>query len=330
MKGRFGRSSNERVLAAVFAALFVAFSFMEETFFSVPNIMNLFSQMVIIGLLTIGMAASMISGGMDLSIGALCSLNTVVLATLIGTRAAGVGLSMLAALAVTLACGAFNGVMIGYFKINSMLVTLGTQSLFTGIGLVLSHGITISIPTDKFALFGRTRIFGVIPFQILILAAVVGLAVLLFGRTITGRRIYLIGSNTEVARFAGINIPRNIILNYVFSAAMAFLAALVMASRVSSGRADIAAAQVLKAVSASVFGGVSTLGGIGSIGGAVMGAAVITLITNGMDMMNLSTYWQQISTGAMLLIVLAFRHRRRKEAAVRRQKVLTGQGQLDK
>ena len=86
----------------------------------------------------------------------------------------------------------------------------------------------------------------------------------------------------------------------------------MITSRVSSGRADVAAAQVLKAVSASVFGGVSTLGGIGTMGGAILGAAVITLVINGMDMMNISTFWQQISTGILLLIVLALRHARRK------------------
>jgi len=109
-----------------------------------------------------------------------------------------------------------------------------------------------------------------------------------------------------------VNIPRNIIYTYVFSASMAFLAALVITSRVSSGRADVAAAQVLKAVSASVFGGVSTLGGIGTIGGAVLGAAVITLVVNGMDMMNISAFWQQIATGVLLLIILTFRHARRR------------------
>lgn len=101
-------------------------------------------------------------------------------------------------------------------------------------------------------------------------------------------------------------------MTYIFSAVYAFLGAIVLASRVASGRADVAAALVLKSVSAAVFGGVSTLGGIGSMAGAILGVAVIQIITNGMDMMNLSTYIQQISIGAMLLIVLAFRHRKRK------------------
>ena len=312
MKKLFERNKSEKVLAAIFLVLFIIFSFTSKQFLSLENVMNLFSQMTTLGLLTVGMAASMISGGMDLSIGANCSLCTVLLATFVGTKSMNTGAALLIVLALVLLCGMFNGILIGYCKINSMLVTLGTQSLFTGIGLVVSKGVTVSIPTSRFGLFGRYMVFGVIPFQILILVAAVVAAVLIYSYLIPGRRIYLLGANPQVARFAGINIPKNIIFTYMFSSICAFLAALVMTSRVSSGRADVAAALVLKAVSAAVFGGVSTLGGIGTMIGAMLGVAVITIISNGMDMMNLSTYIQQISTGAMLLIVLAFRHYRRK------------------
>ena len=306
------RHKNELIMGLVFAVLFLVFSLGGNNFFSLTNIMNLFSQMAILGLLTLGISASMISGGLDLSIGALCSLGTVLLSTLIGVYNMSVAPAVLLVLTATLLCGMFNGFLVGYLKINSMLVTLGTQSLFTGIGLVVSKGITVSMPNDRFELFGRHRIGGIVPFQIVILLVAVMISILIFNYTAFGRRIYLIGSSPVVARFSGMNLKRNILLVYVFSAFMAFLAALVITSRASSGRADIAAAQVLKAVSASVFGGVSTLGGIGTLGGAILGAAVIILVVNGMDMMNISSFWQQISIGGLLLIVLALRHARRR------------------
>ena len=140
----------------------------------------------------------------------------------------------------------------------------------------------------------------------------IGLAVLVFSYLIAGRRIYLIGASPEVARFAGINLRKNLFLTYMFCAAMAFLASLVFASKISAGRADVADSLLLKTVSASVFGGVSTLGGIGTLGGAMLGVAVITLISNGLDMINASSYLQQVVIGAMLLIVLAYRHARKK------------------
>ena len=310
MKTLFKKHKNESVLAAIFIVLFIIFSFASKNFFKLSNIMNLFAQMATLALLTLGMAASMISGGMDLSIGAVCSMCTVLCATFIGTMNMNIPLALLITLVIAVACGLFNGFLIGYCKINSMLVTLGTQSLFTGIGLVISKGQTVPIPTDRFALFGRTKIFGFLPVDILVIILGFVLAVLIFSYLIPGRRIYLIGANTEVARFAGINISLNIMLTYVVCAVYAFLGAIVLASRVASGRADVASALVLKSVSAAVFGGVSTLGGIGSMAGAMLGVLVIQIITNGMDMMNFSTYIQQISIGVVLLVVLAFRHRK--------------------
>ena len=274
--------------------------------------MGLFSQMVELGLLTLAMAASMLSGGMDLSISAICSLCTVMLGIFIGRAGMPNAVAVLLTLVIALLCGAFNGFLVGYLKVNSMLATLGTQSLFAGIGLVVSNGVTVSIPNTTFALFGRTKLFGFFPLQILLLLLAIVVAVLVFNYLIVGRRIYLIGSSLEVARFSGINLRKNLFITYMFSAVMAFVASLVFASKISSGRADVADGLLLKTVSASVFGGVSTLGGIGTIGGAMLGVAVITIISNGLDMINASSYLQQVVIGALLLIVLAFRHAKKK------------------
>lgn len=306
------KNKNEIVLALIFVLIFLVFSLISKHFFTLTNVMGLFSQMVELGLLTLAMAASMLSGGMDLSISAICSLCTVMLGVFIGRVGMPDAVAVLLTLAVALLCGAFNGFLVGYLKVNSMLATLGTQSLFAGIGLVISNGVTVSIPNTTFALFGRTKLFGFFPLQILMLFLAIVASVLVFNYLIVGRRIYLIGSSVEVARFSGINLRKSLFITYMFSAAMAFVASLVFASKISSGRADVADGLLLKTVSASVFGGVSTLGGIGTIGGAMLGVAVITIISNGLDMINASSYLQQVVIGALLLIVLAFRHARKK------------------
>ena len=306
------KNKNEIVLALIFVLIFLVFSLISKHFFTLTNVMGLFSQMVELGLLTLAMAASMLSGGMDLSISAICSLCTVMLGVFIGRVGMPDAVAVLLTLAVALLCGAFNGFLVGYLKVNSMLATLGTQSLFAGIGLVISNGVTVSIPNTTFALFGRTKLFGFFPLQILMLFLAIVASVLVFNYLIVRRRIYLIGSSVEVARFSGINLRKNLFITYMFSAAMAFVASLVFASKISSGRADVADGLLLKTVSASVFGGVSTLGGIGTIGGAMLGVAVITIISNGLDMINASSYLQQVVIGALLLIVLAFRHARKK------------------
>ncbi|MGM9557732.1 MAG: ABC transporter permease [Oscillospiraceae bacterium] len=306
------KNKNEIVLALIFILIFLVFSLISKHFFTLTNVMGLFSQMVELGLLTLAMAASMLSGGMDLSISAICSLCTVMLGIFIGRAGMPNAVAVLLTLVIALLCGAFNGFLVGYLKVNSMLATLGTQSLFAGIGLVVSNGVTVSIPNTTFALFGRTKLFGFFPLQILLLLLAIVAAVLVFNYLIVGRRIYLIGSSLEVARFSGINLRKNLFITYMFSAAMAFVASLVFASKISSGRADVADGLLLKTVSASVFGGVSTLGGIGTIGGAMLGVAVITIISNGLDMINASSYLQQVVIGALLLIVLAFRHAKKK------------------
>lgn len=306
------KNKNEIVLALIFILIFLVFSLISKHFFTLTNVMGLFSQMVELGLLTLAMAASMLSGGMDLSISAICSLCTVMLGIFIGRAGMPNAVAVLLTLVIALLCGAFNGFLVGYLKVNSMLATLGTQSLFAGIGLVVSNGVTVSIPNTTFALFGRTKLFGFFPLQILLLLLAIVAAVLVFNYLIVGRRIYLIGSSLEVARFSGINLRKNLFITYMFSAVMAFVASLVFASKISSGRADVADGLLLKTVSASVFGGVSTLGGIGTIGGAMLGVAVITIISNGLDMINASSYLQQVVIGALLLIVLAFRHVKKK------------------
>lgn len=306
------KNKNEIVLALIFILIFLVFSLISKHFFTLTNVMGLFSQMVELGLLTLAMAASVLSGGMDLSISAICSLCTVMLGIFIGRAGMPNAVAVLLTLVIALLCGAFNGFLVGYLKVNSMLATLGTQSLFAGIGLVVSNGVTVSIPNTTFALFGRTKLFGFFPLQILLLLLAIVAAVLVFNYLIVGRRIYLIGSSLEVARFSGINLRKNLFITYMFSAVMAFVASLVFASKISSGRADVADGLLLKTVSASVFGGVSTLGGIGTIGGAMLGVAVITIISNGLDMINASSYLQQVVIGALLLIVLAFRHAKKK------------------
>ncbi len=306
------RYKNELVLLGVFLVLFIIFSIASKHFLSLTNVMSLFSQMVELGLLTLGMAASMISGGMDLSLGALTSFCTVMLSVFIGKLFLPEGAAFFIVLAIAILFGCFNGFLVGYLNIQSMLATLGTQSLFKGLGLVISNGVTVGIPNTQFAVFGRVKLWGFFPFQIILLVIAAVIAIIIFNRTMIGRRIYLIGSNPTVAKFAGINIKKNIFFTYVFSACMGFIASLVFTSKISAGRSDVADPLLLKAVCASVFGGVSSLGGIGNISAALCGVAVITIISNGLDMINASSYLQQVVIGGLLLIVLAFRHARKK------------------
>ncbi|NLJ40614.1 MAG: ABC transporter permease [Clostridiales bacterium] len=300
-------NNNEAVLALFAVLLFIGFSFSSPYFFKLSNLMQVSAQLVELGLLTLAMSASILSGGMDLSIGAMASLFTVLLAIFMGVMEIPMWTAILMTLGIAILCGALNGFLCGYLKINSMLATLGTQALFTGIGLVISKGVTIQCINEKFFFFGQGRIGGLLPFQTIILIVVALLSYVLFSLTRWGRRVYLIGSSTEVAKFAGINLERNIMLVYIYSAIMSFASAIIIASRISGGRADVAVPLVLQSVSAAVFGGISIKGGTGNVLGAMIGVVIFTLVSNGMNMIGASQFLQQIIIGSILLIVLMFR-----------------------
>jgi ribose/xylose/arabinose/galactoside ABC-type transport system permease subunit len=287
------------VLLAFLVLLIVLFSILSSSFLRFGNLLQISAQMVELALLTIGMSVCVISGGFDLSIGSLAGLGSVCLAMMISS-----GMSMwLAILLVGLAlvlCGAFNGLLIGYLNINPLLVTLGTSSVFTGIAMGVSSGRAVSGLPDIFFFFGQGYV-GFIPFQVIVLVIVLFLSIVLLNYTPWGRKVYLIGSNPKVARFAGINLGWNTMLVYVYSAFLAFLASVVLTSRLATGRADLGSVYVLPAVSAAVFGGIKVSGGSGSVLGAIIGVATFAVISNGFNMLDLSQYAQQIVVGVILI-----------------------------
>lgn len=299
--------SSELLLPLLFLALFVFFSIATEHFFQLSNIMLLFAQMVELGLLTMAMSVSIISGGMDLSIGTLASLCTVLFAIFMGVMGIPMVPAVLMVLAIAIVGGMINGFMVGHLKVTAMLATLGTSSMFTGIGMLITSGATVVNPNPSFSFIGQYKIGGIIPFQLIIFGIAIFMAYVLFGYTRWGRRIYMIGSNPEVARFAGINIKKDLLRVYLFSAVMACMAGMVLASRVSSGRADIADSMVLRTVAASVLGGISINGGSGRLTGAMMGVAIFAIISNGLSMMRVSSFLLQVIIGGILLLVLVLR-----------------------
>lgn len=301
---------NEISLLVITIVLVIFFSALSGSFFRISNLMQISAQMVELALLTLGMSICIISGGFDLSIGAMTGLGSVCLAMLLE---AGVGmwLTILLVLLILMVCGLLNGFLIGFRKINPLLVTLGTSSVFTGVALVCSEGRAVSGLPEKFFIFGQCYL-GVVPYQDLLLISVLVFSIICLNFTKWGREVYLIGSNPEVARFAGINCSLNLLLVYVYSAALAFLAALVLTSRLATGRADLGNAYVLQSVSAAVFGGIKISGGSGNLFGAILGVIIFAIISNGFNLLDFSQYAQEIVIGGIFIAVLAYRMRQTK------------------
>ncbi len=302
--------SNAFVLLLLMLAVIIVFGSLNHKFFIPANIAQYLNSGVVLGFLAFGLSATIISGNFDFSIGAMCGFGTVIIAQFM-TMGMPVGLALLLSLLILVLFGAFNGLLVGVLKIPGMLATLGTSSLYYGIALAMTGGQAISVMgiegSEIYQFFGKSDM-GTLPFGMIMLAIVFVISLLLLNYSRWGRRLYLIGSSNEAARFAGINIKKDVLLAHVYSAIMCFLGAIVLGARMASGRADVGDPYVLDAVSAAVFGGVSIKGGEGGITGALLGVLIFSLLTSGFTMINMSQYYRQVVTGALLIIVLFFRN----------------------
>jgi ribose/xylose/arabinose/galactoside ABC-type transport system permease subunit len=302
--------TNEFVLLLLLFAIVIYFGSINNRFLRPANIIQYLNSNVVLGLLTFGLSATIITGNLDFSIGSMVGFGTVAIAQLI-TWGLPIAIAFLITLILLIGFGALNGYIVGYLKIPGMLATLGTSSLIYGIALVFTGGQTISVinttSADAYRFFGKSDI-GKIPFAMVLLAVVFIISYILMHHTRFGRKLFLIGENPEAARFSGINQKKMVFLAHIYSAVMCFLGAVILGSRMASGRADVGSPFVLEAVSAAVFGGISIKGGKGSLTGALLGVLIFALLTSGFTMIDLSQYYRQVTTGILLIIVLLTRN----------------------
>lgn len=299
----------ELVLVVVILMLGVVFSILSNSFLSANNIIGILRKSTELMLLTFGMAGAIIAGGTDLSIGALCSLDTVLIAFFHVNAGLPVFLALVVACILSLLIGVINGVVIGCLKVAPMLATLGMQAVLLGLGLVITSGSVISGLPDWYIAFGNSRAFGIIPYQLFLLIPIAVFMYLLYSRTRLGRQIYLVGTNAQVAEFSNISVKWTIIKVYMLSALMAFFASVVLSSRLASGRPDIATSYLMPAIGAAVVGGVSMQGGKGSILGCALGVILFMVISNGLLQFipQNATFYESVVTGAMILGILSYR-----------------------
>jgi inositol transport system permease protein len=293
------------------------FAVMEPRFLSSINLFNVMRQVSITGLLAIGMTFVILTAGIDLSVGSLLAFAGLVAAAVakggmqdrftVGDAAIGYGwpLAALAAIAVGLAGGLLQGVAITRLKVPAFVVTLGGMSVFRGAALLFAAGGPISGFQPEFAWWGQGRIGPVpVPVIIFLVAAIIAHIVLRYTRY--GRRVYAVGGNPEAARLAGLNVNNVICSVYVIMGFFAGLGAFVLAARLNSAEAVAGTGYELTVIASVVIGGTSLFGGSGSIFGTVIGALLIGVLLNGLVLMNVSSYIQQIIIGVIIVLAVAF------------------------
>lgn len=306
--------NNEVQLLIILMAFFLFFSITTDKFLSVMNIMQILQKSVELCILTLGMAICIIAvGGIDLSIAALCSFDTSLIALMNVKAGVPIPAALLFSMIVSVLCGLVNGYLIGYLNLAPILVTLGTRALFTGLGLLLTDGMAISGLPAAFTAFGNTKLGGIIPVQIFFLAAVFLAMYLIVERTQLGRNMFLVGTNRMSADYAGINSRVTILITFTLSSIMAFFCSVVLTARLATGRPDLANNMLTPTIAAAMFGGVSISGGKGSLSGCAIGVLIFQMMSNGLTLLlpSFASFYEQIMTGVLLLGLLIVKNRKR-------------------
>lgn len=281
-------------------------------FFSNGNFQSIASQLPVLGLLALGMAVTMLTGGINLSIIASANACSLVMAALIVAhpeQPLWLAMALLAGLLTAVAIGVLNGVVIAVVGVSPILATLGTMTLIAGLNILLSNGAVISGFPPLIQMLGNGDIAG-IPLSLLIFLLVAALVWLLLERTTLGRSILLIGSNEKATRFSGVNTTRVIITVYVLSALMSWGAALLMMSMFNSAKAGYGESWLLVTILASVLGGINPDGGFGRIPGLVLALIVLQMIESGLNLLGVSSYLTMALWGGVLILFIALQNRR--------------------
>lgn len=306
----------ELLLGAIIIVLIAAFSYRAPGFATPKSLANIFNDTSILIILALGQMAVILTKSIDLSVAANLSFTGMAVAML-NAAYPGIPLPLLiaAALAIGAILGAINGFMVWKIGIPAIVATLGTLTIYRGMAFVLSGGAWVN-QTQMTPVFLNTPRMPVLGLPLLGWTAILVIAVIsiVFTRTVFGRSLYASGGNPTAALYAGIDVGRTKFFAFVLSGALAGLCGYLWVSRYAVAYVDIAAGFELDTVAACVIGGISTLGGIGSVGGAVLGAVFLGVIKNALPVINISPFWQMAISGLVIIIAVLFnaRQERRK------------------
>lgn len=304
------------IVIAIFTLMSLA---MPAQFLTIANFESMAFQMSEIGILTVAMALAMLIGGIDLSVTATANISAIIAAFALVSMAApdaptpqvlgAVIGALMAAIAVGLACGLVNGFLIGFVGVSSVLATLGTLTLYTGLAFVITKGHAVHGVPSAFLFFGIGKALG-IPMPLVILGAVFAVVSIILNRTAHGFKMYMLGSNPIAARFSGINNSAIILKTHATAGILSALAGLVILARTNSANADYGSPYVLMTILIAVLGGVSVSGGSGRIIGVILALAALQMLSTGLNMLLLrfsgSNFFRDFAWGLLLLFVVAF------------------------
>jgi len=299
-----------RLLAAML--LCVILTFLSEFFFTTNNLLNVLRQTALLFLMASGLTIVILTAGLDLSIGANIGLSACLAASVIKATGSP-ALGFLVGVGAGSVIGLLNGMLVALLRVPSFIATYGMMWVVWGVTYYYMAGETIYGFPASFRQLGNGYLFD-IPIPIYIMLIFLLLGTLFAQRTVWGQQIYAIGANPVAARLSGVPIERRLILVYVVSGAMAGLASLIVLARINSAEGDIGEHLVLPAIAAVVIGGTSLFGGSGTVAGTLIGAFILTLVVNGMNLLQINASWQPLVTGVIILLAVWIDTRTRRLA----------------
>ncbi len=308
---KFDMTNLTPVLVLVILCLFM--TFLSPVFATRANLVNILQQVTVNAILALGMSVVIFTGGIDLSVGSVLAICGIVMGKLIVNLGVHPALAIPVALIIGIICGTINGLFISKFKLQPMIATLGMMSIARGAALTLANGKTITGYPQGFRWIGSGRVWD-IPVQIIIMLILYVIMWYIMKYRKFGRYVYSIGGNEEATRLSGINVLKYKTLAYTVCSLMAALASIVLVSKLNSAQSIAGEGYELDAIASSVIGGASLLGGAGNVWGTLLGAIIMGVIRNGLNLMNVSTYLQKLIIGLIIIAAVlldSFRNRQR-------------------
>lgn len=285
--------------------LMAVITIINSNFLTANNLLNLLLQVTSNALIAFGMTFVILTGGIDLSVGSILALSSALTAGLLGS---GMPVTLAILISLILGCilGMMNGLLIAYGKLAPFIVTLATMTIFRGATLVYTNGNPITkglSDTFLFQFLGQGYIVG-IPFPVIIMFIVFIVLYVLLHKTAFGKSVYAIGGNEKAAYISGVKLNKVKIIIYSISGIMASISGLIITSRLSSAQPTAGASYEMDAIAAVVLGGTSLSGGKGRILGTLIGALIIGVLNNGLNIIGVSAFWQQVVKGVVILIAV--------------------------
>ncbi len=296
------KKSNTILLVALLAGLGIYFSIASKYFLSLGNLLSITEHMAEFGIMSMGMMLTILVSGIDLTVSSVCGLTSIVI---ISVMKAGLPMpaAILTGLCAALLMGSFTGLFVAKLGVPPMLLTLAMSMLFTGISYVICEGNALSGFPEAYYFLGQGEVLG-IPAQTWLFTAIVVLMFVLLRFTPWGLKIYAVGNNPKAAQYSGTAVTKVVMSAYIISGLLAGVAGVVMSSRVASARLDLGSSYQTNCIAAAVLGGTSISGGEGSPVGTFLGVTILSMLSNGLNHVGVSSFIQQLIIGVTLVTVV--------------------------